>query len=217
MKVMWTLDQSNGNKLLEFFTAYQRNCGKLTFSVACVCLFTGASPHIGLQIVQTCSKWIYCTGTHPLNMFKHCSIETSLHRALLDMFKFVQLGRYWTDTPPATRIFKPIHYESQIVDEWAVRILQKCLLVSYVLMSDCGKRLKTTDHMSYNPNEFGCKFSWRMLGKLNLKNIKNVSIWFQLIPVLKPSNNWVSKQNLQCATKHKLDVFPVSLPAHYFG
>ena len=77
----WTIALSKCLKLqwatfpFKFITACQRSCGKIMFSVLCVCLFTvGIScdhypwcigpHHTGTpRHVQTCSTWTHCTGT----------------------------------------------------------------------------------------------------------------------------------------------------------
>ena len=171
---------------MNYFTARQQNCAKVRFSVVYVCLTVhgsgslyGTPPYLptGLQIVQTCSTWTYCTGTHPLDIFKNCCIWTSLHRALLEMFKFVQLGLHCTGTPPSPLdMFKFNHYEARTIDEWPVGIRLKCLIVS---LCQIAVRHIKQQIMTSNPKAFALlwKFSCGILGKLNLQN------------VLKPSNN----------------------------
>ena len=216
MTVICTLDQSGGNRLLEFFTARQRNCAKVTFSVVYVCLSVHRSvslystpaplPTQGSRLFKLAQSGPIAQGPIPLTCSNivpfgpHCT------------------GPCWTcsnlfnleDTGQAHLL--PRAYSNQFTMNHGLLISGQFafyrnvfLLVMYlcqIAVRDLKQQI-----MSYNPNEFGYKFSWRMLGKLNLKNIKNVSIWFQLISVLKPSNNWVSNQNLQCGTKHKLDGF----------
>ena len=91
------------------FTGSQRSCGKVMFSVICVCLSICLSVCLSI-----CEGGLYRALVH---MYRASAPSPR------DMFKLVQLGPHWTGPPDKFKL------ETCMVVKWAVGILLECFLV----------------------------------------------------------------------------------------